>query len=712
MDSNWKDYRPEIWGGIECSCTRIHEEYRDQLRETGHDHRSADIQLIANLGISKLRYPILWERHQPNRAGIIDWTWASERLQLLKDYKIEVIAGLLHHGSGPMHTSLEDENFPGLFAAYARKVAMQFPHINYYNPVNEPLTTARFSGLYGFWYPHRMDEQSFFRMLLHQLKAIVLAMREIRKVNPSAQLVQTEDLTLIHSGEVLNYQADFENERRWLTYDFLCGKVDRHHPFWNYLLRCGISASALHFFVENPCVPDYMGVNYYVTSERYLDADVQRYPKALHGGNCKHAYADIEAVRAGKMKGISFLLKQAWNRYHLPLAVTECYLSCTREEQLRWINYCWESICKLNRQGVPVKALTVWSLFGNYDWNSLLTRRDNRYETGVFDTRGIQPRKTAMADITSSLAINGKYNHPLLNIPGWWLRKENYKTKPQTNQPTILIIGKHGTLANAFSKICVERAIPFQSASRQELNILNGNNIRLYIDRLKPWAIINTAGFVDVDLAEQNQQQCFALNVLGPVTLAKICEAAGIRFVSFSSDLVFNGDKRLPYDEEDRVGPINVYGTSKVDAEHLIIKNNPSALIIRSSAFFGPWDRANFVYKLIESVSKGQRFYAAEDVLISPTYVPDLVHAALDLLIDGESGVWHVANDGNLSWAQFGMLLARRAGYSEKNVGVLTSMDMGWIAKRPVFSVIKSKRGIQLPRLEQAIDRYFNERTV
>jgi dTDP-4-dehydrorhamnose reductase len=135
-------------------------------------------------------------------------------------------------------------------------------------------------------------------------------------------------------------------------------------------------------------------------------------------------------------------------------------------------------------------------------------------------------------------------------------------------------------------------------------------------------------------------------------------------------------------------------------------------LIIRSSAFFGPWDRANFAYKTIESVANGLMFGAADDVLISPTYVPDLVHAALDLFIDEGTGIWHIANEGNLSWAEFGGVIAERAGYSKKFITLLTSTDMGWIAKRPAFSVIKSKRGVQLPRLEQAIHRYFNERVV
>jgi dTDP-4-dehydrorhamnose reductase len=148
---------------------------------------------IADLGIKKIRFPILWEKHQPELNTQIDWSWTQKQVDSLRDKGVDVIAGLLHHGSGPSFTNLLDDDFPYLFAQYAKEVAQKFPWIEYYTPVNEPLTTARFSGLYGIWYPHAKDAKSFMLMLLNQMKAVVLAMREIKKINPKAKLVQTED---------------------------------------------------------------------------------------------------------------------------------------------------------------------------------------------------------------------------------------------------------------------------------------------------------------------------------------------------------------------------------------------------------------------------------------------------------------------------------------------------------------------------------------
>src|SRR5205085_1380981 len=170
-----------------------------------------------------LRYPVLWEREP-------QWEWADERLGRLRELGVRPLVGLVHHGSGPRHTSLLDPAFPEKLAAYARRVAERYPWVEDWTPVNEPLTTARFSCLYGFWYPHRRDALSFARALLNQVRAVVLAMRAIREVVPGARLVQTDDLGKTHATPPLAYQAEHENGRRFATWDLLCGRrteIDR-----------------------------------------------------------------------------------------------------------------------------------------------------------------------------------------------------------------------------------------------------------------------------------------------------------------------------------------------------------------------------------------------------------------------------------------------------------------------------------------------------
>src|SRR5256885_10419504 len=182
------------------------------------------------------------------------------------------------------------------------------------------------------------------------------------------------------------------------------------------------------------------------------------------------------------------------------------------------------------------------------------------------------------------------------------------------------------------------------------MDIADAESVREAIETLQPWAVVNAAGYVRVDCAESEPERCFRENAEGAATLANECRTRGIKLLTFSSDLVFDGQKESAYVESDSVAPLNIYGASKVLAEKKVLEILPSALVIRTSAFFGPWDEYNFVTIALRTLALGQSFRAAADAIVSPTYVPDLAHAALDLLIDGEQGIWHLANSGETSW--------------------------------------------------------------
>ena len=711
-DIKYQYCRPEIWGGIECTINRVQDNFRDQLLYAEHYSRPGDIEQFASLGIKKLRYPVLWEFHQADQNDHIDWSWTEKQLNTIRQNGITPIAGLVHHGSGPAFTDLCDKEFPYKLAKYAKAVAKKFPWLEYYTPVNEPLTTARFSGLYGLWYPHKKDELSFFKMLLNQLKGVVLSMRAIRKINSNSKLVQTEDLSKVHSTSLLAYQAGFENIRRWLTYDLLCGKVNKEHYFWDYLINMGIDKEDVEFFLDNPCPPDIIGFNYYVTSERYLDEKIENYHSSTHGGNHKHQYADVEAVRVTELAGLTALVKEAWERYKLPIAITENHLSCTREEQMRWFKESWESCCELKEEGIDIRAMTVWSLLGAYDWNSLLTCSNNYYESGAFDIGNNKFRKTALGKMVETIAKKGNYHHPVLNEKGWWNKKRDVNQIMETRKENqLLIIGRNGTLGNAFMKICEHRRIPYVALTRKDLDISNEHDVRRVIDLYRPWGIINTAGYVKVDDAENNYNECFAVNTIAPGILANACKIRGIHFMTFSSDLIFDGNKKTPYNETDTAKPLNIYGISKANGEQVVQKVNPGSLIIRSSAFFGPWDQYNFAYHVIESLKNEQSFSVVKDVIVSPTYVPDLVNTSLDLFIDEEEGIWHLSNEGMISWADFAGAIADRGGFRKDDLILRNLDEMGWRAQRPLYSALKSDKGINLPALDNALERFFEYKT-
>ena len=379
----------EMWGGIECTVNRVGDTYFTQLDRNGHLDRDDDLARFAALGLRALRYPVLWESTAPEGPQSADWSWADRRLHALRAHGIAPIVGLVHHGSGPRHTHLLDPQFATGLAEFAAAVAERFPWVEQWTPVNEPLTTARFSALYGLWYPHASDDRSFVTALLNQCRATVLAMEAIRRVNPAARLVQTDDLSRTYGTERVAGVVDFYNERRWLAWDLLCGRVDRHHPLWEYLLESGAGEDEILWFAENPCPPDVIGVNYYVTSERWLDHRVDRYPGRPRGGAPELPFVDIESVRvlATPAPAIASLLQETWQRYRIPIAVTEAHIDAGREDQLRWLHEIWRGAHAARDAGADVRAVTAWSLLGSFDWNCLLGECRGYYEPGPFDVR-------------------------------------------------------------------------------------------------------------------------------------------------------------------------------------------------------------------------------------------------------------------------------------------------------------------------------------
>lgn len=418
----------EIWGGVEYTCNRVGERYFDQMEFSGHANRMGDYAKFLELGIKTLRIGILWERHEMDPS----WRWQDERLNCLRSLGIQPIVGLVHHGSGPKHTSLLDSAFPLKLAAYARSVAARYPWVEAYTPVNEPHTTARFSALYGVWFPHHQSRESYLQALLLQVKATVLSMQAIREVRPDARLIQTEDVGNISGTEELRSTWEMLNERQWLSYDLLCGRVNAHHPVFRYLLAGGLTEEQVLWFADNPCPPSVVGINYYVTSDRYLDHRMNLYPEDRQ--SAEGPFVDVEAVRVrdGGIAGVAPLVEKASSRYSLPVAVTEVHLGCTVDEQIRWLAESWQEALKARRNGANCVALTVWAMLGSHYWNQLVTSENGHYEPGTFDLSSGQVRATELATVVAQMTAGIAPRHPVLTRNGWWHQAGRSHFPPST----------------------------------------------------------------------------------------------------------------------------------------------------------------------------------------------------------------------------------------------------------------------------------------
>ena len=745
---------PALWGGLEGTVNRVGDRYFSQIERSGHLARADDLQQFAALGIRALRYPVLWECVAPDGLRQANWRWADARLATLRELGIEPIAGLVHHGSGPRHTSLTDPAFAGQLAEFAGAVARRYPWLRYYTPVNEPLTTARFSGLYGVWYPHGRSDATFLRALVNQCRGVVLSMQAIRRVNPLACLVQTEDLGKSYGTPQVAHHCAFYNQRRWLSWDLLCGLVEPRHPLWHYLTVNGIGPDELHWFLAHPCPPDIIGVNYYITSERWLDHRLARYgPEHIGNGG----FADIEAARAlaTPLPGIGPLLDEVWQRYHLPIAITETHIDSRREDQLRWLMEIWLAAQQAHQRGVALTAVTVWALLGSYDWNCLVTEARGYYETGAFDLRSTPPRPTAVAALMRELASGRGPSHPVLSGRGWWRRQGRFFCPPVAFQPQgtdgahlpappppatgngraatrgagrrgaalvqlwpprgvsaaaaapILIAGRNA-LGRAFARYCGERDLACVLLDRTVLDCTERGTVDAAVALYRPWAMIYAGAGPAPQPAANDPARCWRDNVVAPALLAAVCASTGIQLLTFSSEHVFDGVKAGTYVESDAPAPACDYGRNKAEADRRVLSVLPQALVVRSGPLFSvDGDDDDDVTQPGDGAGAGWPGVSPQRRL-SATYLPDLVHACLDLLIDGARGLWHLHHGEALTKGE----LAERCRIAD-GATMLARPGPAAIAgdiRQHLSGTLGSERGILLGTLEEAVRHYALDR--
>lgn len=694
----------EVWAGVECTVNRVGDRTFDQLHGTGHHDRLDDLERIRALGVCTVRYPVLWERIECS-PGVYDWAWSDARLTTLRALGIDPIVTLVHHGSGPRWTRLDAPSFaPGL-VTFARAVAERYPWLRRYTIVNEPLTTARFAGLYGLWYPHARDDRTFVRALLNQCHGISQAMAAIRAVSPAATFVHTEDISVTSARPALQDRADFYNARQWLSLDLLCGRVGDSHDLRGYLQRHGATGDELARLSATASLPATIGLNYYVTSDRYLDDRLERHPRAPVDRSGPVPFVDVEAARVLEcgIAGHRRHLMAAWQRFARPLALTEVHLAGNREQQLRWLHAAWHAATAARSGGVPVCAVTSWALFGSCGWDRLVTQPDGTYESGAFDTRGGGCRSTAVARAVTDLSRAGRLRHPVVRGAGWWQPRRF----PGGCRLPILIAGAHGTLGRAFVAACRARGLRSVATSRAELDIANRRQVMALVAHHRPWAVINAAAFVDVNAAEAAPDDCHRDNVAGAVALAEAAAAYHAHYVTFSCAAVFDGHRQRAYLEADATAPVNEYGRSKAAAESAVANVLPSALIVRTGPFLAAADQRGLATRSLTALAQGNSVILP-DALVAPTFVPELVDTCLDLAIDQEAGLWHLVNEGVVGWSE---LILRTAKLIGLPCGALTEWPHQPLpaSTAPVFSVLASRRGTLMRPAAIALHDYARD---
>jgi dTDP-4-dehydrorhamnose reductase len=261
----------------------------------------------------------------------------------------------------------------------------------------------------------------------------------------------------------------------------------------------------------------------------------------------------------------------------------------------------------------------------------------------------------------------------------------------------ILIIGAGGRLGAALAR---EYSREFEVAgfNHAQLDLGATEKLGATLEPLDFDVMINAAAQTNVDRCETHQEEAFQLNAEAPRLLAEICARKRAKLIHISTDYVFDGSKRTPYNEDDAAQPISVYGASKRAGEERVLEVSDKHLVLRVSWVFGP-DRPSFIDAIIKRALVEEKVEAVADKFATPTYTIDLAPLIKPLFRgSGANGILHLVNRGECSWQQYGQWAldcchASGMKLRAREVGALSLGDMNnFIAERPVYSVLSSAK--------------------
>jgi dTDP-4-dehydrorhamnose reductase len=265
----------------------------------------------------------------------------------------------------------------------------------------------------------------------------------------------------------------------------------------------------------------------------------------------------------------------------------------------------------------------------------------------------------------------------------------------------IVILGTGGRLGAA---LLHEYRDKFEVAGfdRTQLDLSDMNGVREKLQETGFDVLINAAGFTKVDLCETQPDRALLINAEAPRVLAEICGEMGSRLIHFSTDYVFDGEKREPYTEGDQAAPISIYGESKLAGEKNVLAAQDRNLVVRVSWVFGP-NRPSFIDAMIKGAQESERVDAIADKFSAPTYTHDVAEMLPQFFEGGvDGGILHFSNAGQCSWqeyAQWALDCCHNAGLPLRartvGAGKLENMT-NWIARRPVYSVLSTAKYTKL----------------
>ena len=282
----------------------------------------------------------------------------------------------------------------------------------------------------------------------------------------------------------------------------------------------------------------------------------------------------------------------------------------------------------------------------------------------------------------------------------------------------VLLIGSTGQLGSDLLRN--NPGYDIVAPGRDEVDLARQNEAAELIAKLRPHTVINCAAFHNVPRCEEKPEQAFLVNCVAVRDLASACAIQGARFVTFSTDYVFGGDRKDPWREDDRPAPLQIYGITRLAGEHAALAAAPQhAVVIRTCGLYGRAGArskgGNFVDARVADARAGKRIEMASEQVVAPTSTADLSHAVFALLkIPGfVSGIYHLVNEGACSWYEFTREIVQLMG-SNSEVAPVDRGGRTGNMRRPLYSVLANTRaralGVVMRPWREALEAYLRDK--
>ncbi|UQZ84331.1 dTDP-4-dehydrorhamnose reductase [Paenibacillus konkukensis] len=276
----------------------------------------------------------------------------------------------------------------------------------------------------------------------------------------------------------------------------------------------------------------------------------------------------------------------------------------------------------------------------------------------------------------------------------------------------ILVTGYTGQLGYDVVKHGLNAGLNMIGIGSSDLDITNEDAVSQYIASLNPDAIIHCAAYTAVDKAEDDRENCWKVNVEGTRNLAEAAQTASAKFMYISTDYVFDGQGETPFSETDKTNPLGYYGHTKRAGEEVVQQLVDSWFIVRISWVFGI-NGNNFVKTMLRLAETQDELNVVGDQIGSPTYTADLAGLLVDMIRSNKYGIYHAANEGVCSWAEFAKEIFKIAN-KHVQVNSITTSEYPTRAVRPKNSRMSKQKIVEngfvsLPTWQDAVERFLTE---